>query len=399
MTTTDVVPTLEHYLEQVTEIEPVLREHDEANERERRLVGPVVDALRDAGMFRIGVPRHYGGASLDPRDACRVVAALAEIDSAAAWNVSIAAAATGIAGIFSPDLTDTIFGDDPDAVCAVSTAAPAFVTEADDTYVVNGELKFLSGAHQASWFLSIAAILRDGQLVTDASGQMPAIHLACLKRDEVELLDRWHVSAMRGTGSTDASVSAAVIPPSRLVRVEHLRPGGCFSDPGFQIAPWNGIAMETAVSVGIARAAIHDLQALATTKIAAGMDMNKIAQRERVQHNLARAMALVEGAWAYLTVSLSFALEHASEVGGPLPSELKAALQLSAFTGADASARAVDLVCEAAGTSSARLEHRFERYHRDVHFLTKHASKSVERVTNVGKMLLGMPAGWPTLDL
>jgi alkylation response protein AidB-like acyl-CoA dehydrogenase len=45
------------------------------------------------------------------------------------------------------------------------------------------------------------------------------------------------------------------------------------------------------------------------------------------------------------------------------------------------------------------LEYRFERYFRDVHFLTKHASKSVERVTSVGRMLLGMPPGWPALEI
>ena len=389
----------QRYLERVGGLEPVLREHMDANERDRQLVEPVVDALREAGMFRLGVPRHYGGAQLDPLDSCRIVAALAEIDSAVAWNVAIAAGSANFVGMFGTPVTDAVFGDSPDTVTATATSAPAFVTPIEDGFEVNGELRFLSGAHQADWFMSLAIQLRDGVMVTDASGEQPLLHLVCVEREAVSVLDRWHVSAMRGTGSTDVAIGGARIPASQLVALEHLRPGGHFADREFQLAPWNAIHMEAAVSIGIARAALHDLKQLATTKIAGGPDMKLIQERERVQHNLGLGTALVDGAQAYMTSTMSTAREYVERTEGALSTELKVGLQLSAFTAADAAARAVDLVCEAAGTSSARLECRFERYFRDVHFLTKHASKSVERVTSVGRMLLGMPPGWPALEI
>ncbi len=58
---------------------------------------------------------------------------------------------------------------------------------------------------------------------------------------------------------------------------------------------------------------------------------------------------------------------------------------------------AVDLVCEAAGSSAIRLEHRFER--RDAHTLTAHADKAYSRYEDVGKLLFGLPPTFRILDL
>lgn len=387
------------YLERVAEIAPVLAEHVQDNERERRLVEPVVEALREAGMYRIAVPRHYGGAQLDPMEAAEVAIALAEVDASAAWNVGIASGGATFIGLFAPDVADAVYSDGPDAVSAVSTAAPVFLTRSGDGFEANGQVGFVSGAHEASWFIHMAVILEDGQMVTDASGEAPLLHVVCVERDSVDVLDDWHVSAMRGTGSTGISLQGVHLPASRVVQITHLRPGGHFADPEFQVTPWYTIHMEAATSIGIARAALRELEQLASWKVGGGPTMEGIKDRQRTQFNIGLARGLVDGAEAYMRSAMSKALDHASTVGGVLTDEIKVGLQLSAFQAADASARAVDLVCEAAGTSSARLEHSFERHFRDVHFLAKHAAKSIERVTDVGKMLLGLPTTWPPLAL
>ena len=398
MTTT--IATAQEYLERVREIEPVLREHDADNERERRLVGPVVDALREAGMYRMTVPRHYGGAELHPIDARRVVEALAEIDASVAWNVTIAGGSFAV-GILGDEIADEIFATGPDTVTAAAVAVPVSITSDGDGFVVDGEVRFVSGAHQAEWFFTVAVLVRDGQPVMDATGAMPLIHGACIHRSQVEILDTWHVSAMRGTGSTNVKIASANVPARQVVQITELRPRGThFTAPAYQLAGWPVIHMEAATSIGIARAAIRDLKGLAMTKVGAGFEFNTIAHRDRTQHNLAKATALVDAASAYLDASMTRALAHVESSGGTSDGPTRADLMLAGWNAADASMRAVDLVCDAAGTTSAMLDHRFERYHRDVHFLAKHASKSTERVTNVGRLLLGIqPAGHPLLDL
>ena len=59
----------------------------------------------------------------------------------------------------------------------------------------------------------------------------------------------------------------------------------------------------------------------------------------------------------------------------------------------------IDTLHEAAGSSAIRLEHGFERHHRDVHVLTQHTSKSYARYEDVGKMLFGIPPTYFLLEL
>ena len=48
-------------------LQPLIREHAARGERERRLPEESLKALIDAGVFRLGQPRRYGGAQADIR--------------------------------------------------------------------------------------------------------------------------------------------------------------------------------------------------------------------------------------------------------------------------------------------------------------------------------------------
>ncbi|MDQ2649667.1 MAG: hydroxylase, partial [Actinomycetota bacterium] len=48
------------------DLAPLAAKHAEESEQDRRLAAPVVDALRDAGLFRLCVPKALGGAAAHP---------------------------------------------------------------------------------------------------------------------------------------------------------------------------------------------------------------------------------------------------------------------------------------------------------------------------------------------
>ena len=48
------------------DIAPIVREHSEEAERERRLSQPVLSALRETGLLRMTTPRSLGGLETDP---------------------------------------------------------------------------------------------------------------------------------------------------------------------------------------------------------------------------------------------------------------------------------------------------------------------------------------------
>ena len=53
-------------IEAARQIAPVIREHNEEAERERRLSRPVLEALYETGLLRMSTPRSLGGLEVDP---------------------------------------------------------------------------------------------------------------------------------------------------------------------------------------------------------------------------------------------------------------------------------------------------------------------------------------------
>ena len=78
-------PLTQQLIDRVRELAPVIREHADDAERERRLSKPVHDALVAAGLQRLLTPRSLGGLEADLVTCARVVEEVALIDSAAAW--------------------------------------------------------------------------------------------------------------------------------------------------------------------------------------------------------------------------------------------------------------------------------------------------------------------------
>ena len=143
------------------------------------------------------------------------------------------------------------------------------------------------------------------------------------------------------------------------------------------------------VSLGIARAAIEEFLDLVMRKTPS-FSRTQLRDREMAQHHAAKATALVAAGRDCLDASISDAYADARS-GGRLSEESMKRCQLANCFGAEAAAQAVDLVHEASGTTAIRLEHGFERHHRDVHVLTQHVARSYARYEDVGKMLFGLP--------
>jgi alkylation response protein AidB-like acyl-CoA dehydrogenase len=84
MTTLEIT---ERLLNSIHTLTPLIREHADEAERNRRLSPPVVTALAEAGFFRLYTPRTLGGLEVDPLTFTQVVEALARLDGATAWGV------------------------------------------------------------------------------------------------------------------------------------------------------------------------------------------------------------------------------------------------------------------------------------------------------------------------
>jgi alkylation response protein AidB-like acyl-CoA dehydrogenase len=88
-------PTL---IERVRALEPLIKSHEAALERDRTLPAPLVAALKQAGVFRCFVPRSLGGLEVHPVEWLEMVEALSRINGSVGWMAMINGG-TGWAGL------------------------------------------------------------------------------------------------------------------------------------------------------------------------------------------------------------------------------------------------------------------------------------------------------------
>jgi alkylation response protein AidB-like acyl-CoA dehydrogenase len=204
---------------------------------------------------------------------------------------------------------------------------------------------------------------------------------------EVEIIDTWHTSGLRGTGSNDFAMHDAFIPDGRSVQPFAARP--TTDAPLARFPNFTLLASGVAASLlGMARRAIDELIALASGKVPM-FSSRTLAQSALTQVDVARAEATLGAARAFLLDELALAWE-AALAGERVPEARRARIRLAATHAALASAEAVDLAYHAGGGSSVFAANPLQRCFRDVHTGTQHLQVTTRVYETVGRLLLGL---------
>jgi alkylation response protein AidB-like acyl-CoA dehydrogenase len=91
MTTNTTIKTNE-WVERARALAPMIEKWRDAGEQERHMPRPLFEALRDAGVFRMSVPKEVGGAAVDEATILQAIEELSQQDVSVGWNVMIASA-------------------------------------------------------------------------------------------------------------------------------------------------------------------------------------------------------------------------------------------------------------------------------------------------------------------
>lgn len=388
--------TLPSLLDAVRQIEPVIRAYATDAERDRRLSDPVADAMRAVGLYRMWRPKALGGLEVDPMSAFRVLEEVARIDSAAGWNLQLSTAVDALGAWFPDDSAAEIFGG-PDARFAGGFFPFRRAVAVDDGYRVSGQTPFASGAHQATWFDSLAHVY-DGETQRLNKDGSPFTIIAMCPAADVAILDTWHTMGMRGTGSHDVVMTDVFVPERRTALLApYDEPGNAYRGPLYKFTVWTAICVIATTPLGVARAALDELLELASRKTPSYLT-TALRERITVHGMVGEADAMLGAARAYLYKSLREVWDKA--LGGRLidmPGKMK--MQQAATYAMATSAKVVDVVQAIAGTTGMREEHQFQRHFRDVHTLIHHAYASASRYESAGQYLLDVPIEWPFYGL
>ena len=204
---TEALPRLD-LVAQAEDLVPLLRSHAQWQEENRRLHDEVVEAMAGAGIFRMRVPKRYGGLETDARTVVEVLTRLGEGDGSTAWNASVWSISNWLACLFPDEVQDEVFATPDTRVCGVLSPT-ALAEPVDGGFVINGRWGFISGALHSQWQVVIAmGPAPDGS-------QWPV--MAVVPMSDLTIDDDWHTSGLNATGSVSTVAQNVFVPAQRVL--------------------------------------------------------------------------------------------------------------------------------------------------------------------------------------
>jgi alkylation response protein AidB-like acyl-CoA dehydrogenase len=372
-------------LDAARKLAPMIRSCADEIEALRELPRPLFEALADAGLFHLAVPRAIGGAELDLPTYVQVIEELGKADASTGWCVNQGAIYATYAARMPRDIARKIWIDTPRSVVANTPAATAKAVVVPGGYRVTGRQGFSTGCRHAAWVAAHAQIIENGQIRLE-HGQ-PETRYLYVPVAEAELLDTWHVRGMRGTGTHHFAVNDVFVPAERTVlsaTAPVLEPGPLYRIPR-TLCFASG---DAAVALGMARSCLTTFFELAGAKTPRAMEA-LLRDQSMVQASVGRCEA-------HLRAGRAFLMETVREIwtaalSGTITLDLRATLRLATTHGIRLAAQIIDTVYNAAGATAAYESNLLQRHFQDIHVITQHLQGRLSHYELVGRHWLGLP--------
>jgi alkylation response protein AidB-like acyl-CoA dehydrogenase len=373
-------------LELARDLAPKIRAAADEIDAERELPRPLFEALADAGLFHLAVPRSVGGREIDLPTYIQVIEELGRADASTAWAVNQGAIFATYAARMPRDRARAIWADVPRAVVANTPAATATAVVVPGGYRVTGRQGFSTGCRHASWLASHAQVVDNGQTRLEPDGQ-PETRYMFVPVAEGELLDTWRVRGMRGTGTHHFAVDDVFVPEERTVlsaSAPVVEPGPLYRIPR-TLAFASG---DASVALAVARSCLEAFFDLAGAKTPRAMK-GLLRDQPLVQSDIGHAEALVRSGRAFLTETVRDVWNAAT--AGELTLDQRATLRLATTHGIRLAVQVVDTLYNAAGATAVYESHLIQRHFQDIHVISQHMQARLAHYELVGRHLLGLP--------
>lgn len=333
------------------------------------------------------LPRHLGGGELPLAALARVVEVIAAADASTAWCLGQALGCAMSAAYLDEEPAREVFGP-REAVLAWGAGNAGRAVATDGGYRVEGTWGFASGGKHATWLGAHCRVYEaDGSPRLAANGE-PVNRTALLPRSAATLADDWYVIGLRGTRSEGYAVDGLFV--AEPFTLDRDTPAECRLDATlYRFSTTNVYAsVFSAVALGIARAMLDDLVALAGHKHPRGA---RSAMRESpvVQTRLAELEAQLASARAFQQLVLGEVWEHVDATGGPVMAD-RARLRLATTYAINQATDVSEQVYRLAGATAIFEGGVFERRFRDAHAVSQQVQGRFTNFETVGRFMLGL---------
>ncbi len=375
-------------LEDLKSVLPAIAANAAQAEKDRQVPDENIALLKGIGMHRAFQPKPYGGMEISLPQFADCVVALAGACASTAWAFSLLCTHSHQLAMFSKQLQDEVWGDDPDATASSSIAPFGKVEEVEGGVIFNGEMGWSSGSDHAEW--AIVGCRRQN----DEGGQDYCF--AVLPRSDYEIRDDWFAAGMKGSGTKTLLIKDVFVPNHRIQKAKDMMEGrsagfGLYPDSKIFYSPYRPYFASgfSAIGLGIAERMLEAYREKTRNRVRAYTGVN-VGTATPALMRLAESTHQVAAARAFLEKTWQEHAEHGERHQYP-SRETLAFWRTNQAYAVKMCIQAVDRLFEAAGGTSWFESSEMQRLFRDSHMTGAHAYTDYDVCTQIlGRELMGL---------
>ncbi|WP_180897386.1 acyl-CoA dehydrogenase family protein [Martelella soudanensis] len=367
----DVLSTEESLVEWAHDFAPELHAAQKEINAAARTPERIAAVMEDAGIWKMLVPQAYGGMGARLSTWMRVVTELGRGDAGVAWGVTLnSSCAWMLSANYPRQVIEEVFADPKARLAGVFSdrAVKAHRVEGG-LHIDKGRWFFNSGVYQADWNLLGVPILDD-------AGNWIAPGVALVPMKDVQLLNDWDPSGLRGSGSTNVAMEDVFIPQERIINmgacVQGLQPVTTDEHTVYKVA--FGPVMVLILAFPVLGAGMHMLESFLETVAKRDIKLTSYTKQHEapVTHLQIGEVSAKINAARLILEDACHKLENYAERNEPMPKIERAAITRDSAYANSLVWEAVDLMASAAGGSWAWNGNEMNRVWQDVKVGTMH---------------------------
>ena len=372
-------------------LRPLLEDNAAATEANRRVVEENIIAIQQAGLFRIMVPRRFGGLQADLRTKMEVSAAIAKGCGSTAWATALMNVNSLIMGMASAECQEDVWGENPDARIAGVLAPTATTRRVEGGLMVTGKWPWSSGCLHTNWMMM-------GCPAVNESGEMIDHVVAIMPSSECTIEDTWYVAGMKGSGSNTVVADEVFVPDHRIMSVSQIMTG--ISPTPYKeealyrcsFVPFAALIL-VGPMMGLVKRAHEFVIEKASERTISYTYYKTQLESPSFQLAVANAAMLVDTVWLHALRACDD-IWQAAVVDRQMTYIQRARVRMDTGYVAETARHAMDILLSAHGASSFGNSSPLQRMWRDLGTCSRHAVVSPAISSEVyGKALLGIEGG------
>ncbi|MEI4771777.1 acyl-CoA dehydrogenase family protein [Psychrobacillus sp. FJAT-51614] len=365
-----VIDVRKMLVEKASDLIPMLREESFNIDKNNSLTKEVLDALKENGLLKVLRPKIFGGYETDMRTYTQVVTEIARGNGSAGWFVSLSNIRDYmISYAFGREALEEIFVPGKEVILAGNfKPIKCDIEKVEGGYLINeAQWPFVSGSTLADWCYF-------GFPLEDGNGGME-MAIMVVPRNELQVLDDWHVLGLKGSGSNSVLAKNVFVPEhrvslDRLANKRHYMIEELRTVPLYQTPFVPSLTLSIVCSaLGIAQAAM-DFHMERVQKAGIGNTFyHKMNEAPLTHMQVAQAQLKIDSAELHLYRAVDL-LDEYSKQGKELT--LQESIKIKADFGYvnQLCKEAIDLMVAGAGSIFAYNNNQFQLVYRD--FITMH---------------------------